>query len=128
MPLRRHARATTQELERKLQRQLLHASTYSCAVYDSARGRREIHIRVRKLRVVQCIVKLGAKFKTALLTSQFNTTVLMNEGSRLACPGPFTIPVALFPNAVPIPSEANELRTRKTGRVEIDVEFALHPR
>src|SRR3954462_13533772 len=33
-----------------------------------------------------------------------STTVFENEISILACPGPSTIPVALFPNDVPMPS------------------------
>ena len=55
------------QLERKPQRQLPNASIYRRADDDAERGRCEIAIRVRKLRMVQCVVKLYAKLQMALL-------------------------------------------------------------
>ena len=56
------------QLELKLQCQLSNASIYSRAADDAERGRRKISVGVRKLGMVQRIVKLGAKLKTALLS------------------------------------------------------------
>ena len=54
-------------LERKPQRQLPNASIYRRADDDAERGRCEIGVRVRKLGMVQCVVKLYPKLQLALL-------------------------------------------------------------
>jgi hypothetical protein len=55
------------QLERKLQRQLPNASIYSRATDNAERGRREISVGVRKLWMVQRIVKLSPKLQTTFL-------------------------------------------------------------
>ena len=53
----------------------------------------------------KCIEKFGTKLNAAFLDGANSTrTVFESARSRFACPGPSTIPVALSPNAVPMPS------------------------
>jgi hypothetical protein len=54
-------------LERESQRQLSYASIYSRATDDTERGRGEVCVGVRKLRMVQRIEKLSTKLKATFL-------------------------------------------------------------
>ena len=55
--------------------------------------------------MVERIEELGAELKGCFSRwSQGSACILEIARSRFACPGPFTNPVPLFPNAVPMPS------------------------
>jgi hypothetical protein len=88
----------------KLQRDLYNARVYSGVTDNAERRGREVVVGISKLRMIQSVVKLRPKLKIAFAMTQLNPTFFKKARSRFACPGPSTIPVALFPNAVPIPS------------------------
>ena len=119
-------RADAPNLELEPQRQLSDASIDSRATDHTERRRGKVGIGVGKLRMIQRIEELGTKLQATFFQGPPKRYGLGEREIQVRLPGTVDDPGCAVPKRGSNAIRPDNWRTRKTGCIEIAIQFRLH--